>query len=241
MSRRIVATMVAASLIALAAIVITQALISVERFHTPIGATRGFRLADGTTMVLNTGSTAEVSMRSGARHVKLLAGEAMFDVAHDPARPFVVDASSASLRAVGTAFNVRIRQDVVELTMVRGAVAVRDGPQRAARLVGAGTLAAIRRGVIAESGLDPVGLAQRTAWRARWIELDGTTLSQAIDEFNRYRLVPLVIGDPRIAALRVAGRFHTNDWRGFVAALARDHGIRAIEGSDRAIVLVTAG
>ncbi len=240
MRRRIVVSMLSASVAALAAVIAIQAATSVERFHTGIGETRTIRLDDGSTMRLNTGSVAEVAMRDDRRHVKLLAGEAMFDVAPDAARPFVVDASSASLKAVGTAFNVRIRQDMVELTTMRGKVAVQDGPSRAARIVPAGKLTAIRRGVIAESDLDGAGMAQRTAWRGHWIALDGTALGQAIDEFNRYRVSPLVIGDPRIAALPVSGRFQTGDRRGFVAMLARDHRVRAIEGSDRAIVLIGA-
>lgn len=240
MRRHAAAAMIVAAFCATLLIIATQALTSVDRYHTGIGEKRVIALADGSTMRLNTASTAEVSIRSGKRQVHLLSGEALFDVAPDPARPFIVTASSASLRAVGTEFNVRIRPDLVELTTVSGKVSVRDGQGRMGHTVTAGKLAAIRRGVVAESALDRVGLAQRTAWRTSVIELDGTTLAQAIEEFNRYRSAPLVIGDPRIAAIRVGGRFRTSDAAGFVDALERRFAIRAIEGSDSSLVLLAA-
>lgn len=232
--------LIAASLCAILLITVMQAFTSVDRYHTGIGEKQLVKLADGSTMRLNTASTAEVSLNGGKRHVHLLSGEALFDVAPDPARPFVVTASSASLRAIGTEFNVRIRPELVELTTLSGKVSVRDGQERARHTVTAGKLAAIRRGVVAESALDRIALAQRTAWRASMIDLNGTTLAQAIEEFNRYRSAPLVIGDPRIAAIRVGGRFRTGDAAGFVYALERDFAIRAIEGSDRSLVLLAA-
>ena len=226
------------SLAAIVGIVAAQAVTSVDRYHTGIGERRLIVLADKSTMRLNTDSVAEVSIRDGRRHVQLLQGEAMFDVARDAHRPFVVDAASARLRAVGTQFNVRMRQDLVELTMMKGEVAVSEGSPGTVHTVAAGKLAAIRRGVVAESNLDAVDLQQRTAWRSDTIELTGTTLAQAIEEFNRYRQAPLVIGDPRIASIRVGGTFRTGDSGTFIAAVTRDFALRAIRGSDQSLILV---
>jgi transmembrane sensor len=238
--RQTAITALVLSLVAVLAIVIVQALTSVDRYHTGIGETRTIALPDGSSMRLNTGSTAEVATRAGRRHIKLIDGEAMFDIARDPARLFIVDVPSASLGATGAAFNVRLRHDFVELTMVEGEVSVRAGPDKAAQGVTAGKLAAIRRGVVAESALDPAGLAQRTAWQAGRIDLDGATLAQAIEEFNRYRSTPLVVGDPRIAAVPVSGRFRTSDADLFLRMLQRDHAIRTIAGSDGALMLISS-
>src|SRR3546814_10918664 len=93
----------------------------------------------------------------------------------------------------------------------------------------AGGGAAIRHGTVATTELDSEAFRQRTAWRDGMIELDGNTVEQAVAEFNRYRSAPLVIGDPRIAALRIGGRFVTPDSERFVAALQRTLPIRAIQ------------
>jgi transmembrane sensor len=77
------------------------------------------------------------------------------------------------------------------------------------------------------------------AWRADAIALDGMTVSQAVEEFNRYRHTPLVVGDPRIASVRVGGRFATHDSKGFIEGLSRAQ-IRAVSGQDRSVLLVAA-
>ncbi|WP_447414957.1 FecR family protein, partial [Clostridium perfringens] len=86
------------------------------------------------------------------RFVRMLKGEAHFDVAHNPARPFIVKAGDSTLRAVGTAFNVRLRPELTELTVIEGRVAVRDSGA-ATRTVAAGSAAAIRGGTVAVTQL----------------------------------------------------------------------------------------
>ncbi|MGH1560868.1 FecR family protein [Caulobacter segnis] len=185
----------------------------VDLHHTRLGERRVITLADGSRIHLNTASAVEVAMRKHSRRVRLVKGEALFEVAHDPDRPFLVDAGAARLRAVGTAFNVRIRDTVVELTVTEGVVAVGEGPVATATdlrrpgvsKIKAGGGAVIGSGAVAPTALGAAVLRQRTAWQDGVIELDGETLAQAVAEFNRYRATPIIIGDPRLANLRVGG------------------------------------
>jgi transmembrane sensor len=165
-----------------------------------------------------------------------LQGEAMFDVAHDAKRPFYVQVGSSLLRVLGTAFNVRIRAELVELTVSRGAVGVSDGAKML-RTVAAGYGAAIRGGVAETNHLGEAIIRQRTAWQEGVIELDGDTLEQAIAEFNRYRRAPIVLSDNRLAALRVGGRFGTSDSKQFIDAVQQSFPIRMIANNDGSILL----
>lgn len=238
-SRRIFAGLLAATIVGAVGTFAMQLHGAVDRYRTELGQERAIRLADGSVLHLNTGSSVEVSLRDDQRIVDLLKGEARFDVAHDARRPFIVNAGGASVRAVGTAFNVRLRADLTELTVIQGVVAVRDGAS--SRRVAAGTAAAIRSGAVAVTPLAPKHLAQRIAWQNGQIEFEGDTLAQAVEEFNRYRATPLVIGDPQIAGIRIGGTFRSDRSQDFIAALEQGFAIRAIEGHDRSVILMPAG
>jgi transmembrane sensor len=212
---------------------------TVDHYRTALGETRTVRLADGSLAHLNTNSSIEVALRDDIRAIKLLKGEARFDVAHDAKRPFVVDADGTLVRAVGTMFNVRLRPDVTELTVIEGIVAVRNGDS-AVRRIESGRSAAVRSGSIAVTYLEPARIKQRIAWQDGMVEFDGDTLAQAVEEFNRYRATPLVIGDPAIASMRVGGAFRLDRSQDFVHALESGFGVRAVPGNDNSIILVSA-
>jgi transmembrane sensor len=229
---------VAAAAIGMIGTVSLRLLRDVDHYRTAVGQTRTVRLTDGSLVHLNTNSSVEVSLGEKLRSIKLLKGEAQFDVAHDAKRPFIVDAEGTLVRAIGTMFNVRLRQDVTELTVIEGVVAVRNG-QSAARRVASGRSAAVRSGSIAVTPLAPARIRQRVAWQEGLVEFDGDTLAQAVEEFNRYRATPLVIGDPALASLRVGGAFRLSRSNDFVQALESGFGVKAISGSDRSIILVS--
>lgn len=211
-----------------------------ERYTTSIGEKRPVRLADGSVIHLNTQTDVEVRFEKTRRLVRLVSGEARFDVAHDTSRPFIVTAGSAILRAVGTAFNVRLRPDLTELTVIEGTVAAADAGGRRAHAIAAGTGAAIRSGTVAVTELAPQLVRQRIAWEDGVIEFDGDTLGQAVEEFNRYRTTPLVIGEPRLASIRIGGTFKSSNSDAFLLALEQSFGIRAIPGQDNSVMLVSA-
>jgi len=93
-----------------------------KHYATAIGEIRAVTLADGSRVTLNTASELEISFTRNRRNVRLLRGEAMFEVAKDRARPFVVAADGASMQAVGTIFDVRSERGKVELTVAEGIV-----------------------------------------------------------------------------------------------------------------------
>jgi transmembrane sensor len=240
--RLLIGGFLAASVVAAAGTAAWRYASDVQLHHTRLGERRIVILSDGSKIHLNTASAVEVAMRKDSRRIHLVKGEALFEVAHDPSRPFLVDAGAARLRAVGTAFNVRIRDSVVELTVTEGVVAVAENEVAvhradASRIV-AGGGAVIGSGAMAPTVLDPVVLRQRTAWQEGVIELDGETLAQAVEEFNRYRGSPIIIGDPRLANLRVGGRFEVDEAEKFLTAVEGSFAVKAIAADDGSILLV---
>jgi transmembrane sensor len=206
-------------------------------YRTAVGETRDIALPDGSAMHLNSGSSATIHFTRQRRYVRILTGEASFNVAHDTARPFDVAANSAVIRAVGTAFNVRLRESLVELTVTEGTVAVRAGKGQTER-VRAGNGAAIRPRTLALTQLEPSLIERRMAWRENMVELDGDTVEQAVAEFNRYRKAPLVICDARVSGLRIGGRFRTTDSDEFLTALQMTLPVRAVRGDDGSVMLL---
>jgi transmembrane sensor len=236
---RAVAALLGIAMIGTVLTVAIQKWSDVDRFQTVVGEERALVLADGSRVTLNTDSAIEVTMRGSRRFVRLLKGEARFDVAHDPARSFVVQASDATLRALGTDFNVRLRPDLTELTVISGRVAVRDG-DTPPRTVDAGTAAAIREGAVALTHLEGAQIARRVAWQNGVIDFRGQALGEVVYELNRYRKAPLVIGDPQLTSITITGQVRADRSDLFVAFLERRHGIRAIGGRDGAIMLLPA-
>ncbi|MDO7837339.1 FecR domain-containing protein [Sphingobium sp. HBC34] len=238
LSRNIlVAAAVAVMLFIVAAIVTVRTFSGVDRYETGIGQMRDIALSDGSILHLNSDSQAEVRFTDNGRKVRILKGEASFEVAHDKARPFDVEARSAVIRAVGTAFNVRMRPSIVELTVTQGTVTVHSGGS-VGQKVAAGSGAVIQPRSIALTHLGAKLIGQRVAWREQMVELDGETIDQAASEFNRYRAAPILIGDTRVSALRIGGRFRTTDSREFLSALQFSLPIRVVDGEDGSVMLL---
>lgn len=227
---------------AVAATIGWRRLNNVRLYRTGVGQRRAVTLADGSRVTLNTASTVEVAFSASERRVRLVRGEALFQVAHDATKPFLVDAGSARFRALGTAFNVRLRPDVVELTVTQGVVAVaaREGEVNvpSAARIAAGGGAVVRSGAVAPTALDDQHLRQRTAWQEGVLEFDGESLAQVVGEFNRYRSQPIVIGDARLEALRIGGRFEVDEADKFLEALTSSFPIQAIATADGGVLLV---
>ena len=210
-----------------------------QTFDTQHGEVREVRLADGSALHINTDSRVDVMFTKKRRLVRLLQGEASFDVAHDAARPFDVEAGETITRAVGTRFTVRRRAGDVELTVLEGIVSVTDGTGQEAR-VAAGHGAEITPGRIAASALDSRTIAQRSAWRDRMLQFDGLTVGEAVAEFNRYRQAPIVIKDPQIASFRIGGRFGLSESDQFLEALQSGFGVKVTPRPDGAVEVAAA-
>jgi transmembrane sensor len=209
-------------------------------YTTKIGEIREVGLPDGSRMTINSDSAVEVAYRKERRNLRLIRGEAFFDVARNPARPFEVSVGDTTFRALGTAFNLRDRGAVVELTVSHGMVGVREGVS-VMREVPADHFAIIHPDTVAVMTYDPSAIDQKTAWRAQAIELNGDSVAQAVEEFNRYRTHPIIIGDQRVAALRVGGRFPVHGADQFLEALEAGLPIHALRDADGGVLLLYNG
>ncbi len=203
-----------------------------QTLATAVGQHRDFRLADGSVVTLNTNTIVEVDLARSARHVQLRQGEAHFQVAHDRSRPFLVEAGEAVVRAVGTEFAVRLHGDQrVDVVVNEGRVEVRTAPAPApgapAAPVAAATVRALTAGEALSSrgagyAVTPVSAAELSselAWREGAIVFDNEPLSQAVAEIERYTNTRIMVSDPETAALRLGGRFRTDDLQGFLNGL----------------------
>lgn len=214
-------------------------------YTTKPGEQRIATLEDGSRIALNTDTRVDVTFRSGQRHIKLEKGEAMFEVAHDADRPFVVVAGDTRVQALGTVFIVRRSADDVTVTLIKGKVAVsRDQPRAGGAPV---------RPLILQPGekltepaegpvrieTEPVDVA--TAWRRGQTVFRDTPLGAAVTELNRYGGPVILVDDPRLAALPISGVF-TTDAADFAEAAATLHGLEVErEGDALHIRRVTPG
>jgi len=214
-------------------------------YATAIGERRLVVLEDGTRVELNTDSRIVVHYRRGEREVKLVKGEALFDVAKDAARPFVVAVRDRRVEANSAAFNVRLQPKAVQVLVAKGDVEIAEAKPFAAP---AGE-AHLNAGVVALYGEDggvaqpvaPARIEQALAWRHGQIALNGQTLEGAVAEFNRYSAGrQLVVADPAIAGYRLGGYFGVDDMDGFVRALQTTFPIKATAANNTIYLSATA-
>jgi len=199
------------------------------RYTTPTADNERVRLEDGSTLELNVASVARVQFNPTERRVELEAGEALFAVTPDATRPFVVHAGGVSVRAVGTAFNVRLAAGEVEVIVVEGRVSVaRGGAEGAvaesASLVGAGERAVVSRQVPPPpvEKLAPAVLRQALAWQGRLVDFSDAPLAAVVARFNARNPLQLVLADAELGARRVGGTFALDEVEAFVRLLERD-------------------
>jgi transmembrane sensor len=203
-----------------------------QGIRTRIGEMRRVPLADGSMAVVNSGSELTLSFTPRRRDVDLAQGEAWFQVAKAPDRPFTVRAGRVRVQAVGTAFNVRRAGSGagVDVVVTEGTVKVwSEGGEP--QLVKAGQRATLDDGVgLAVRAMAPDAAQQELAWREGQIVLDDVTLAQAAQRFNAYHEDRLEV-DPALADRRVVGSFETNDMDGFAQACAAMVGGRVERGN----------
>ena len=227
-------------LLTLGGLVLVKSL-SGETLTTQVGGFARARLPDGSTVELNTGTRLKVQMDDESRRVELVAGEATFSVAHEPDRPFIVNAGDATVRAVGTRFNVRRRAESVDVLVTEGKVRVArarypDGPEASnSALVSAGESALIAATHIERAPVTPALADRALAWHHGSLEFESSTLAEIVAEFNRYNERRIVIDDPDLATMQIGGRFSATNPDGFVHVLT-DFGIRA-DITDSEVVL----
>jgi transmembrane sensor len=222
-------------------------------------------LPDGSTVELNRGAVVTEHYTPIERRVRLVRGEAHFKVAKDASRPFLVEAAGVAVRAVGTAFNVRLEAAAVDVLVIEGKVAVDqsvgavapnrppsqavegNGPYQsapAATVLSAGERAVVSLAPEAQApAVQTVSAAEieaRLAWQPRLLDFTSAPLSEIAAEFNRRNPVRLTVGDPRLSTLRLSATFRSDNVEGFVRLMESDFGLRAERRGGGEIVLVLA-
>lgn len=186
-------------------------------------APRMVQLEDGSIAVLDAGTALAIEFDGQQRHLRLLRGQAWFQVAHE-ARPFQVEAAGGQIRDIGTAFSVSM-QDTTGLTQVsEGGVDVRPGDGSVQRLH-AGQARVFRDG----RWLQPVQLedtATMAPWRRGEVVIDDQPAAQAIADLARYRRAPVWVLGGQGASVRVSGLFHLQQSETAINAVAAQAGLR---------------
>jgi len=195
------------------------------RFITGKGETKVVALQDGSVVTLNTASEIQVSYSDTVRAVELVRGEALFDVAKNKARPFVVAAGDTSVRVVGTSFSVRrIDTAPVQVLVREGTVEVFKPAQDTKPIrISANSMAVAPADSMQAIAAMPIPAAQlhrQMAWQNGQIAFEGETLARAAEEFSRYSDTRIVIEDSGLAKEEIAGLFKATDPVGFAQTIA---------------------
>ena len=201
---------------AVAVLVLTGALVISERpaylladLRSPTGQWHTHTLADGSRLTLGSDSAVNVRFNAGERHVELVRGDILVDVAKDAQRPFIVDSKQAAIRALGTRFAVRREDGATILSMLESKV-LAQVPQHPAVVVQAG-----QRTRITDNGVGPLtaidAASVQDAWRARQLVVDDLPLAEVLDELARHRPGQLHYDRAQIAGIRVAAVLPLDD------------------------------
>jgi transmembrane sensor len=226
-----------------------------ERYSTPIGGIASVPLPDGSSVTLNTASEVRVELTPNERHIRLDKGEAFFEVAKDPSRPFIVQVGTKRVIAVGTKFSVRRDGDDVRVAVTEGKVEVTDtrgssaqhsrsSPSVGGEGSGGGSLhqgevfltpgniaSADKAGIVVEDR--PLAeVVDNLSWRQGYLTFHETSLADAVAEFNRYNTHQIAVVDPKVAAIRISGTFRAVNYRAFVQVLDAGFAIQAHTNQD---------
>lgn len=174
-------------------------------FATSVGERRTIVLADGSTATLNAETALSMDDAPNRRVVTLHTGEALFVVAPDPARPFLVRSGGGEARALGTTFQVRNHRSAVSVVVASGTVAVR-GPSGAELRLSAGQQARYSPGGVPHGPIaaDP-GTA--TAWSRGRLVFNRRPLGEVTAELERHLGRRILVVDGQVRALLVTGVF----------------------------------
>ena len=233
-------------------------------FETPVGGQQSEKLPDDSLVTLNTDTEVAVEYSAARRAIYLRRGEAHFEVAADSSRPFEVHAGERIVRAVGTAFNMRLgASGRLEVLVTKGEVRLLpatagdggDDAKRAAAAAGTAADTSVVAGHVAivDAGapgvddpdpevrsLEPIDVDTKLAWQRGMLIFRGEPLDEMLQEVARYTTTRFVLADPALAELRVGGYFRAGDVDGLLTALRDSLDIEFERLDDDAIALRAA-
>lgn len=213
-------------------------------YRTEVGERSSITLADGSVVQLNTDSVLEVNYIGERRDLRLLRGQALFEVAHDRSRPFVVEAGGQTITALGTAFDVRVGAGETRVTLVEGRIEVKRvngttlfpvAPE-VRKLTAGEQLVAIEERPFVVRMAD---LEKAVSWREGRVVFSDEPLAEVIEEINRYSTRKVVLGDGDLGEMKVSGVFRPGSAERFVAALEIGFPVEAELDQRRNVVVLT--
>ena len=209
------------------------------QFATAVGEQRLVQLADGSSVRLDTDTRMKVRFDHARRVIVLEQGQALFNVAHDAGRPFLVRAGDTQVTAVGTIFDVRRDRSDVQVTMVQGIVDVAGGEQgRAPSRMRAGHQATVTAAGTATKAVDVV---TATSWADGRIVFRDTPLRAAVAEVNRYLTQKVELDGDAKGDVPVSGVFKVGDRDAFVSTAAAVLELKVSAGEGGTVRLSSPG
>lgn len=222
-----------------------------QDYVTGVGEQRTVVLADGSRVRLNTSTAISVALGRDLRSIRLLEGEAFFEVEHDADRPFLVQSRAGSVRALGTSFSTRLRgRQTLEVTVAEGLVEVTPptaserpaptgpAPDRTRAIEVAAGSTAVYSDVAQEvKSVTESELGRRLSWRSGIVVFAGEPLSGVVEDVSRYTDIEIRIADASIESLPIGGYFRVGELDALFESLELVFGIEVEHGSRGEIVL----
>lgn len=222
-------------------------------FQTVVGEQKVIDLPDGSSVTLNTGSALEIEYGWRQRRIRLKNGEAYFEVASNKRRPFLVETDSGVVRAVGTAFSVRVNAATLDVVVTEGRVSVAPIEIPTIELPEAVTVAA-RRAAVEVSARQMLSLTPQTArvgveevskremekeldWRDGELAFEGETLEAIVAKVSRYTDVSIEIEGDELRAQRIVAYYEIGDIDPLLDALHVITGAEVIYVDERTVRL----
>ncbi len=191
---------------------------------TEVAEQRVLNLQDGSRITLAPSSAVAIEIRCNERRVRLLEGQAFFEVRHEPARPFRVEARDVETLVLGTRFDVRLDARAVTIAVQDGVVQVAagsEGRRGAERLVAGESVRVIGNGSFQRSSEPTWSMA---AWRQGQLISHDRPLSEAVDMLRRYYDGSIIVADDALGALPVTGVYNLADPEEALRGIVQTHG-----------------
>ena len=218
-----------------------------EHYVTKIAQISKITLEDGSIATLGPGSEMDVTYSDALRKVRLARGEAFFEVARNPARPFIVETANSSVRVLGTSFNVKRYEQAVRVSVARGVVQIGgadkknlppalatlhggDSAEMIVGLRGSPTLKAVSR--FADP---PRSGTLNPGWTTGWLVYDDARLEDIVSDLNRYYAPGVKLADPGLGNTRVTASFKADRIKRFLSSLDNVFPVSVEERADGSI------
>ena len=232
-----------------------------QKYFTRIGEQQTIELDDGSVITLNTASQLVVDYSEQVRRILLEQGEACFEVAGDPNRPFRVDLGVRSVTVVGTAFNIRKTPEHYQVAVIEGAVAFHAVTDELSSLVppippvGQSMVISepgqlrVEAGWVAEfdvsrdvlTAFRPESMERYREWRSGMLSFFYEPLSQVVQQLNRYSRKKILIEDTSVLELSVYSVIRVTDIDAALHGLEKALPIEVTRHYDRIVITASTG